>query len=188
MTINYHNVPKGASRMGVWINYIFNILRTWFKFRFLFPWIKYNGFVRVGRHTVFAKGFNIVIGNNVQFGPYCNVACDVIYKRNILMGGHVYFVGKKDHAFDVPGQLIWDGERGDDSMTIVEEDVWIGYNSIIISGVHIGKGSIVAAGSVVTKDVPSCEIWGGNPAKKIKNRFESQEEKENHLEYLKSLG
>ena len=56
--------------------------------------------------------------------------------------------------------------------------------SIILSGVTIGTGAIIAAGSVVTKDVPSCEIWGGNPARKIRDRFETEEQKQYHLSHL----
>lgn len=53
---------------------------------------------------------------------------------------------------------------------IIEDEVWIGANTIILQGVNIGCGSVVAAGAVVTKDIPSMEVWGGIPAKKIKNR------------------
>lgn len=53
----------------------------------------------------------------------------------------------------------------------VGDDVWIGFGSIVMSGVSIGKGAIIAAGSVVTKDIPPYEIWGGAPAKHIKYRF-----------------
>ena len=53
-----------------------------------------------------------------------------------------------------------------------------------MSGITIGKGSIVAAGSVVTKDIPACEIWGGIPAKKIRNRFKNEEDKLMHLHFL----
>ena len=54
---------------------------------------------------------------------------------------------------------------------IVENDVWIGYRATILSGVNIGQGAIIAAGSVVTKDVPPYAIVGGVPAKVIKYRF-----------------
>lgn len=54
---------------------------------------------------------------------------------------------------------------------IVDDDVWIGFRSTILSGVHIGQGAIVAAGSVVTKDVPPYAIVGGVPAKVLKYRF-----------------
>ena len=70
------------------------------------------------------------------------------------------------------------------NILIIEDDVWIGHGAIILAGVQIGKGSIVAAGSVVTKDIPPCEIWGGNPAKKIKDRFDSEEAKIKHIEWL----
>ena len=70
---------------------------------------------------------------------------------------------------------------GDNGITIIEDDVWIGTAAIIMSGVTIGRGSIVAAGSVVTKDIPSCEIWGGVPARKIRDRFETEEEKKYHI-------
>ena len=69
-------------------------------------------------------------------------------------------------------------------MTFVEDDVWIGAAAIIMSGVKIGKGSIVAAGSVVTKDIPPCEIWGGNPARFIRNRFSDESNTREHLAFL----
>ncbi len=52
----------------------------------------------------------------------------------------------------------------------IDDDVWIAANSIILSGVHIGKGAIIAAGSVVTKNVPAGSIYAGNPAKEIRNK------------------
>lgn len=57
---------------------------------------------------------------------------------------------------------------------LVDDDVWIGQNAIILSGVHIGQGAVVAAGAVVTKDVPPYGIVGGVPAKIIKYRFEPE--------------
>ena len=61
---------------------------------------------------------------------------------------------------------------------IVDDDVWIGYGATIMSGVHIGQGAVVAAGAVVTKDVPPYAIVGGVPAKVIKYRFEPEMIKE----------
>ena len=55
---------------------------------------------------------------------------------------------------------------------VIEEDVWIGTRSIILPGVRIGKGSIVGAGSVVTKSVPQFSIAAGNPAKVVRSRSE----------------
>ena len=53
---------------------------------------------------------------------------------------------------------------------MIEENVWIGTNSTVLKGVSIGKGAIIGAGSVVNKNVPQDEIWGGVPAKFIKKR------------------
>lgn len=64
----------------------------------------------------------------------------------------------------------WDN-KGD---TMVGNDVWIGYESIIMPGVHIGDGAIIAARSVVTKDVPPYTIVGGTPAKEIRKRFDDK--------------
>lgn len=57
---------------------------------------------------------------------------------------------------------------------IIKNDVWIGANSILVDGITIGNGAVVAAGSVVTKDVPPYAIVGGNPAKVIKYRFSKE--------------
>lgn len=178
------NRQKGSSNLSFQIHYLYNILRTFYLFHFKFPWVKHHGFVRVMPHTSFAKGMNVEIGDDVQFGTYCNIASDVIFKNKILCAGRVCFVGKNDHTFDTPGVTIWDGTRGDNGATVVESDVWIGHNATIVGGITIGTGSIIAAGSVVTKNIPPCEIWGGVPAKKIKDRFKSQEDKEYHLKKI----
>lgn len=58
---------------------------------------------------------------------------------------------------------------------IVKDDVWIGFGSFVLSGVTIGQGAVVAAGSVVTKDVPPYAIVGGNPARVIRYRFSNEQ-------------
>lgn len=181
MRIDYNNMPNGASRLNFTLRYIFNRLRTWYIFHIRYPWVRYDGFVRIMKGTGFAQNMDIKIGRNVQFGDYCNVASNVHFGNNILMAGRVCFVGKQDHTFSTPGRTIWEGERGDNGTTVVEDDVWIGTAAIIMSGITIGRGSIIAAGSVVTKDIPPCEIWGGVPARKIRDRFVSVEDKEKHL-------
>lgn len=184
MKINYSNMPKGSSKFNFLLRYYFNIFRTWYLFHIKYPHVKYNGFVRVMAHTRFAKGMKIEIGNNVQFGKYCSIASDVIFKNNVLIAGRVCFIGKHDHEYQTPETLIWNSRRGDSGTSIIEDDVWLGHNVTIIGGVTIGKGAIVAAGAVVTKDIPPCEIWGGIPAKKIKDRFKNNQEKISHLNFL----
>ncbi|WP_262230549.1 DapH/DapD/GlmU-related protein [Stenotrophomonas maltophilia] len=58
-----------------------------------------------------------------------------------------------------------------DSRLVIEDDVWVGFGAIVLSGVRIGRGSIIAAGAVVTKDVEPYSIVGGNPARKISQRL-----------------
>lgn len=58
--------------------------------------------------------------------------------------------------------------------TIIENDVWLGMGCYVKAGITIHSGAVVGMGSVVTHDIPPYEIWAGNPAKKIKNRFDEQ--------------
>ena len=184
MRIDFKNMPNEASKGSFVLRYLFNMLRTWYVFHLRYPWVKYQGFVRVMGGTHFAQHMDVVIGNNVQFGNGCNVASNVHFGNNVLMAGNVQFVGRHDHSFSTPGVTIWDGERGENGTTVVEDDVWLGASVIVISGVTIGRGSIVAAGSVVTGDIPPCEIWAGVPAKKVKDRFTCEADKVKHLAFL----
>ena len=179
-------MPNGMGRIYFTVRYFANILRTWYYFHFRFRGVKYHGFVRVMRGCTFARNMDVIIGNNVQFGDYCNIACNVHFGNNVLLASRVCFVGKEDHTYDTAGQYIWNGKRGNNGITEVADDVWIGTGAIIMSGVKIGAGSIVAAGAIVTKDIPPCEIYGGVPAKKIRDRFPSPEERERHLRFLKN--
>ena len=95
---------------------------------------------------------------NVKIGAYTLIAQNM----SILGGDHVYTYP------DIP--IIFSG-RPETPRTEIGRDVWIGAYVVILAGVKIGDGAIIAAGSVVTKDVPPREIYGGNPARKIKDRF-----------------
>lgn len=61
--------------------------------------------------------------------------------------------------------------KGYDKDVVVEKDVWIGCNVTLLAGVHVGRGAIIAAGAVVTKDIPAYSICGGVPAKIIKHKW-----------------
>ena len=182
MKIEYTNIKKGDGKIKFYLRYFANIIRTWYYFHFRYPWVKYEGFVRVMPHCHIIKR-RIELGKNVQLGRGTWVISDVIIGNDVLIAGNVIFAGKNDHRFDIPGKAMWESPRGCDAPTVVGCDVWIGTSSIIVGGVHIGDGAIIAAGSVVTKNVPACEIWGGNPARKIRDRF-SRDERMIHEEYL----
>lgn len=95
--------------------------------------------------------------------------------NKLFIASHAAFLNSDDHRYDIIGKTIWDSGRGDKYKIVVEDDVWIGHGAIILSPANIGRGSIIAAGSVVTKDVPAYAIVGGNPARIIKMRFTPQE-------------
>lgn len=105
---------------------------------------------------------------NLFIGNYCSLAP----KTTFVLGGHHNYNNVSTYPFKnkfIDSCIIESKSKGDIS---IKDDVWIGLNSIILSGVTIGKGAVVAAGSVVTKDVPDYAIVGGNPAKIIKYRFD----------------
>ena len=175
MKIDYCNKPIGASKMRFRISYILNIIRSWLYFHLKFRNVEYKGFVRIMKGTKFNKSYKFKLGHNVQFGIGCHLDAPAKISDNVLFAGNVTILGKNAHTFDTPCKTIWSGERGDTPPVIIEDDVWIGFGSIIMSGVTIGAGAVVAAGSVVTKDVPPCAIVGGNPAKIIKYRLVSED-------------
>ena len=100
-----------------------------------------------------------------------------------MIANNVSIIGD-DHFYKKTGIPIIFSGRETIKKTIIGKDCWIGAHSIIMTGVRIGDGTIVAAGSVVTKDIPEFCIYGGVPAKKIKDRFGSPEETEKHREFL----
>ena len=114
-------------------------------------------------------------------GPNCHVGAYVKIGRYSMLGPRVTIMGG-DHDMNDVGTPMAFTERTDEfyELTDIEADVWIGASAIIIGGVRLGRGSVVAAGSVVTKDVPPYAIVAGVPAKKIRDRFESQEQRDQH--------
>ena len=124
---------------------------------------------RAAEYSFIADGCRI--GPKVSIGPY------------VMFGPHVTIIGG-DHRYDIPGvPMIFSG-RPVLEETVIEADVWVGYGTVIMSGVHIGRGSIIAANSVVTKNIPPYEIHGGIPAKKIRDRFHSDEDVAIHEDML----
>lgn len=99
----------------------------------------------------------------------------------VSVGKNVYFLLGGNHfssgLFNYPFRFFLN-TGGNDSYSkgpiTIEDDVWIGMNSMILSGVRIGKGAVIAAGSVITRDVEPFSIMAGNPAKKVKDRFDRE--------------
>lgn len=85
-----------------------------------------------------------------------------------MLAPYVAIIGA-DHRYDQPGVPMYFSDRPQIPETVIEEDVWIGFGTVVMQGVRIGRGSIVAARSVVTKDIPRYEVWAGVPARKIRD-------------------
>ena len=150
--------------------------------------------VRIGRHTR-AEGWN-----NIELGNYVNIGADslflttrakVIIRDHVMFGPHVTCI-TGNHRIDLVGRYL-DSVKEADKMPENDEDIlfegdnWIGANSTILKGVTIGRGAVVAAGSVVTHSVDPYTVVAGVPAKKIKDRF-SEEELKQHIAMINSAG
>jgi maltose O-acetyltransferase len=99
----------------------------------------------------------------------CRVGGPLTLGDDVMMAPDVVIL-TQNHRFDDPTVPMLDQGYGPAREVVIEDDVWIGTNAIILPGVRLGKGSIVAAGAVVTKDVPPYAIVGGNPARLLKSR------------------
>lgn len=126
-------------------------------------YFKYDG--------IYAPGPSIFIGDRVFIGFGCefNARKRIELGADCLIASGCKFIDH-DHGVarrDIPMNQQSAGAEGE---IIIEPDVWIGANAVVLKGVRIGRGAIIAAGAVVTKSVPAFEIWGGVPAHKLAQR------------------
>ena len=144
-------------------------------------------YISIGKGTTIHKGViltawdkygeqtftpSIKIGDNCNIGEYAHItACkEIIIGNNVLTGRRVYISdnahgNSSKEEIDIPPIKRPLYVKGS---VVIEDNVWIGERVCILSGVHIGKGAIIAANAVVTRDVPATCIVGGVPAKIIK--------------------
>lgn len=105
--------------------------------------------------TFLSSNAKIIIGNNVMFGP------------NVM-------IATGNHRIDIIGKYMIDVKNKrehDDEDVVIGDDVWIGMNAMILKGVHIGEGSVIGAGAIVTKDVPPYSIITNGGGIKTRERF-----------------
>ncbi len=110
---------------------------------------------------------NIKMGKNVYIGKNVNIYAEggLVLEDNATLAANVTILTTA-HNFKQASALPFD-KKGFLQEVYLEKNVWIGSNSLILAGVKIEEGAVVAAGSVVTKSVPKCAVIGGNPAKII---------------------
>lgn len=120
--------------------------------------------------SYFGDGSKIVIGNNSGIGRKCRIPSNLIIGNDVMMAEEIIILNQNHNFNDHTTPMRLQGYNKNEPQ-IIEDDVWIGTRVIILPSVRIiGKGAILAAGAVVTKDVPPFAIVGGNPAKIIKYR------------------
>ena len=140
--------------------------------------IKLGNSVTIGKYAIIRPsniyggsiGEGLTMGDNSNIGPYNYIGCSgkITIGNNVMLAPRVSIYAE-NHVFDHPEILIRD-QGVEKKEVIIEDDCWIAANSILLAGVTIGKGSVVAAGSVVTENVPPYSVVAGVPAKWIKSR------------------
>ncbi|MBC6003809.1 MAG: CatB-related O-acetyltransferase [Paeniclostridium sordellii] len=146
---------------------------------------------RIGENNIISNsyiGYGTYTGRNnnlasMRIGKYCSIASNI----NLIMGTHptkifvsthpAFFSLKKQAGFTYVEKQLFDESNNENKAfkVIIGNDVWIGDNVSLISGVKIGNGAIIGANSLVTKDCKPYYIYGGVPAKKIGQRFTDEQ-------------
>lgn len=144
---------------------------------------RYHGLSRVDR--TFYLGGSADIANDFQAGAHSYVGrgaciCPRVSIGKYTMLAHDVSIQGGDHRHTIPGTPTCFSGRPEMPETRIGDDVWIGHRAIIIAGVSIGRGAIVGAGAVVTKDIPAYDIVGGVPARRIGTRFPRKADRIKH--------
>lgn len=122
-------------------------------------------------------------GQYVFVGRRCTIGPGVRIGAYTMLASEVAVVGD-DHNWADPTTPMQFAGRPKQRRTEIGADVWIGHRTIVMRGLTIGDGAIVAAGSVVTHDVPAREVWAGVPARRLRDRFADEAESESHVAML----
>lgn len=129
--------------------------------------IEHNVFFK--HDGVYSEGQSIVIGDNTFIGNHVefNISQKINIGNNCLIAAGCKFV---DHDHGMDKLTMMKSQECIKSSISVADDVWIGANAVILKGITIEKGAVLAAGAVLNRSIPAYEIWGGIPAKKLGER------------------
>lgn len=158
------HLPASNHRGGAWSRPV----RAWLCRR-IFKRAGAN--INVEKGAYFGDGSEIEMGDNSGIGVNCQVYGPVKIGNDVMMGPEVVVITRNHRWNRLDVAMRLQGHLPPEPVTI-NDDVWIGTRVIILPGVTIGRGAIVGAGSVVTRDVPEYAIVGGNPARVIRFRTE----------------
>jgi maltose O-acetyltransferase len=134
-----------------------------------FNLVKGIKYLNTGGNIKISKKNKIVLNGKSYFGSNCYLGANLEIKGNLLVGPNVCFVGN-DHRIPKPEEKInyYDSGREKLMPIIIENNVWIGANCTILTGIKIAEGTIIAAGSVITKSTEPYTIYGSSKQFKIK--------------------
>jgi maltose O-acetyltransferase len=144
-------------------------------FRLARGWMCSNVFLSAGTglnvesRAWFGNGRKITIGSRSGIGIRCALHGDVQIGNDVMMGPETLVYTSNHDASDVAVPMIDQG-RTMPARVVIEDGVWIGARVIILPGVTIGTGSVIGAGSVVTRDVPPLSVVVGNPGRVVRKR------------------
>ena len=179
------------------MTYTFFIKIRWFFYRLcIMPFIK-SALGKCGKNVTIGTHCNISGIQNIEIGDYSSIGSNALIlctKARLVIGHHVMIAPQVsivtgNHKIDTVGKYmseITDREKSpeNDQDIIIKDDVWIGSNAILLKGITIGEGAVVAAGSIVTKNVEPYSIVAGVPAKIVKKRF-TENQLQQHFELIK---
>ncbi len=145
----------------------------------------------IGGAFIALYGGKISVGKNTYIGPSTSIQSkeSIRIGENVIIANNVALIDNNNHPTSPEMRLkmsacedflrdeLWSWKYSDSAPIVIEDNVWIGRDSRILKGVTIGKGSIVALGAIVTKDVPEYCIVAGNPAKVVKKLSPQENEK-----------
>lgn len=130
--------------------------------------------INIEHGATFGSGKGIQLGARSGLGVDAEILGPVISGDDVMMGPRCTIISANHRFDDVTVPMNTQGWAPTDRPVVVEDDVWIGANVTITAGVRIGTGSVLAAGSVVTADIPPFSIVGGVPARVLRSRLPGQ--------------
>lgn len=140
--------------------------------------------VHLGIGTILEAPNQLIVEDSVYIGKSCTIECDGKIGAHTMIANQVGLLGRYDHDVRVVGVSVrhapWIGDAdyrgsGRGKSILIGPDVWIGYGAIILTGVHVGRGAIIAAGSLVKDDVAPYAVVAGCPAVVKGMRFSGEE-------------
>jgi len=178
-------IPRNQARPRLWVKILINPFlhkkgkRTLIRYRTRMDILPFNKFYIGNDSTIedFATINNgvgdVYIGDRTRIGLGCTVIGPVKIGNDVMLAQNIVISGLNHNYENIYEPISTQGVST--SQIVIEDETWIGANSVIVAGITVGKHSVIAGGSVVTKNVPPYSIVAGNPAKVLKKyNFETE--------------